>query len=85
MTKRSLALGSGGRYAENPVLEELSPAKSVCLLSGIQGCYGWDFPGAPVVSLSAFTAVGPGSIPGQETKIPQAASLSQRKRKYDLL
>ena len=85
MTKRSLALGSGGRYAENPVLEELSPATSVCSLSGIQGCYGWDFPGAPVVSLSAFTAVGPGSIPGQETKIPQAAGLSQRKRKYDLL
>ena len=85
MTKRSLALGSGGRCAENSVLEELSPAKNVCSLSGIQGYYGWKFPGGPVVRISAFTAKGPGSIPGQDTKISQAGSLSQRERNYGLL
>ena len=55
-------------------------------LSGIQRYYGWEFPGTPVVRISAFTAMDPASIPGQETKIPQAASLGQRKKQnYGLL
>ena len=31
------------------------------------------------LGLCTFTAVGPGSIPGQGTKIPQAAPCSQNK------
>ena len=31
-----------------------------------------EFPGGPVVKTWAFTAVGPGSIPGRGTKIPHA-------------
>ena len=31
------------------------------------------FPGSPVLRTPAFTAEGTGSIPGQGTKIPQAA------------
>ena len=33
------------------------------------------------LGLYAFTAVGTGSIPGQGTKIPQAISLTARRRK----
>ena len=32
---------------------------------------GWDFPGGPVVKTSPSKARGAGSIPGQESKIPQ--------------
>ena len=34
------------------------------------------------LGLGTFTAVGPGSIPGQETKIPQAAWCSQNRTKF---
>ena len=33
------------------------------------------------LGLSAFTAVGPGSIPGRGAKIPQATRHSQKKKK----
>ena len=33
------------------------------------------------LGLHAFTAEGPGSIPGQGTKIPQAVSRGQKKKK----
>ena len=33
------------------------------------------------LGLHAFTAKGPGSIPGKETKIPQAAWSCQKKKK----
>ena len=35
------------------------------------------------LGLHAFTAEDPGSIPGQGTKIPQAASHGQKKNKQD--
>ena len=38
----------------------------------------WDFPGAPVVKVSAVTAVGWDSVPCQETKIPSGAWHSQK-------
>ena len=33
----------------------------------------WEFIGGPVVRTWCFHCYGPGLIPGQETKIPQAA------------
>ena len=33
------------------------------------------------LGLGAFTAMSPGSIPGQGTKIPQASQHSQKKKK----
>ena len=38
------------------------------------------FPGSPVVRTRRFHCHGPGSIPGQGTKITQAAQHSQRKK-----
>ena len=38
-----------------------------------------EFPGGPALGLGAFTAMGPGSIPGWGTKIPQAELHSQKK------
>ena len=38
------------------------------------------FPGGPVVTTQAFTAVDRGLIPGQETKIPQAAARLKGKK-----
>ena len=35
----------------------------------------------PWLGLEAFTAEGPGSIPGRGTKIPQTTQYSQEKRK----
>ena len=35
------------------------------------------------LGLHAFTAKGTGSVPGQETKIPQAVWCSQKKKKYN--
>ena len=41
-----------------------------------------DSPGGPVVpGFRASTAGGPGSIPGQGTKIPHAAQRDQKKRR----
>ena len=37
------------------------------------------------LGLGAFTAVGPGLIPGRGTKVPQAAWLSQKKKKGEML
>ena len=41
----------------------------------------WDFPGGPVLKNAPSNAQGPGSIPGQRTRIPHAAGLSQKKKK----
>ena len=40
---------------------------------------GWELPGGLVLRLSAFTAMGPGSIPGQRNKIPQAPVAQPKK------
>jgi len=37
------------------------------------------------LGLQALMAEGPGSIPGQETNIPQAAWHSQKKKKGEIL
>ena len=42
---------------------------------------GWEFPGGPVVRAPCFHCEGPGSIPGQGTKILQAARCGQKKKK----
>ena len=39
------------------------------------------FPGCPVAKTRVFTAMGPGSIPGQTTKIPQAKQWGQKKKR----
>ena len=39
----------------------------------------WEFPGGPVVRTRHFHCWGPGSIPGQETEIPQASQCRQKK------
>ena len=39
------------------------------------------FPGCPVVKTRVFTAMGPGSIPGQTTKIPQAKQWGPKKKR----
>ena len=46
-----------------------------------QKCTFREFPGGPVVRMWAFTAMGPGLIPGWGTKIPQAMHHSQKKKK----
>ena len=40
-----------------------------------------EFPGGPELGTHAVTAEGEGSIPGQGTKIPQAAGHSRMKNK----
>ena len=40
-----------------------------------------DFPDVQWLGLGTFTAMGQGSIPGQGTKIPQAARRDQKKKK----
>ena len=40
----------------------------------------WDFPCGPVVKTPGFQCRGMGSIPGQGTKIPQAARHRQKKQ-----
>ena len=40
-----------------------------------------EFPGSPVVSTRCFQCQGPGWIPGQGTKIPQAMWHGQKKKK----
>ena len=37
-----------------------------------------DFPGGPVVKTQGFIAGGPGSTPGQESKIPHAMQCGQK-------
>ena len=44
----------------------------------------WKSPAGPVWGLSASTAQGPGSIPAQGTKIPQASRRGQKKIKKKL-
>ena len=41
----------------------------------------WEFPGGPVVRTRRFHCCGLSSIPGQGTKIPQAAWHGQKKKK----
>ena len=43
----------------------------------------WKFPGSPVVRIQCFHCWGPGSIPGQGTKILQAAQLGQKTNKQN--
>ena len=62
-----------------------------------KGCYYYDprmhfkksLPGNSLavqwLGLCAFIAEGPGSIPGQGTKIPQAVQCSQKKKKNPIL
>ena len=40
-----------------------------------------EFPGGLVVRIQGFHCCGPGSIPGQETKIPQVAAFGKKKKK----
>ena len=40
-----------------------------------------EFPGGPVLRTPHFHCQGPGSIPGQGTKIPQAAQHDQKRKK----
>ena len=41
----------------------------------------WEFPGSPVVSTQCFNSRGPGSIPGQGTKILKDVWHGQKKKK----
>ena len=56
-------------------------------ISKMKGPTSWEFPGSPVVRTAhTLTAKDPGSVPGQGTKIPQAALHRQKKKKKkDLL
>ena len=38
-----------------------------------QKCYGWDFPGGPVVEILPFSTRGVGLIPGWRAKIPHVS------------
>ena len=42
--------------------------------------YSWEFPGGLVVRSLRFQCCGPGSVPGQGTKIPEAAQHGQKKK-----
>ena len=44
----------------------------------LQNKVAWEFPDGQWLGLGAFTAMVPGSIPGQGTKILQAAWCSQK-------
>ena len=44
----------------------------------------WEFPGCPVIRTWPFHSRALGSIPGQGTKIPQAARQGQKKKKVFL-
>ena len=44
-------------------------------------CNVGEFPGSSMVRTRAFTAEGPGSIPGWGTKIPQARIAAKNKNK----
>ena len=53
------------------------------LLCRFKELIGWDFPGSLVVRTQDFHCGGLGSIPGQETKIPQSCTgLPKTKRLY---
>ena len=41
----------------------------------------WEFPGSPLVSTQCFNSRGPGSIPGQGTKILKDVWHGQKKKK----
>ena len=47
--------------------------------------YLWEFPGGLVVQTQAFTAVDPGSVPGQGIKIPYAMQWGKKKRKKEII
>ena len=55
------------------------------LIGNMQRAYLREFPGGPVVSRQAFTAVGPGSIPGWGTKIPKAKKKKKKGEKTKAL
>ena len=42
-------------------------------------------PGGPLVRASAFTAEGPGSIPGPGTKTPEARQYGQKKKEKEYI
>ena len=46
---------------------------------------GWDFPGGPVVKTSPSKARGAGSIPGQESKIPQDLGPQKKNHKTQVI
>lgn len=45
----------------------------------------WQFPGSPVVSTQCFNSRGPGSSPGQGTKILKDVWYGQKKKTQKLL
>ena len=51
------------------------------LMEGVLKHRTEDFPGGPVVRTPRFHTGGPGSIPSQETKIPQAERRGQKNKK----
>ena len=51
------------------------------IVKGFCKCAYRDFPGSPVVKLSASTAGGRGSIPRWGTKIPHAVQHGLKKKK----
>ena len=76
-------------YGANMMVQGEFCPEELVRLSGISGGYQdlslGEFPGRPAVKTRAFTAVDPGSIPGQGTKIPQAMWCSQKQtNKNDL-
>ena len=53
------------------------------LFMGLTTWTDQEFPGSPVVRIQCFHCWGPGSIPGQGTKILQAAQLGQKTNKQN--
>ena len=68
-----------------PIIKCFEGNDDLYLIQGILASVR-DFPGSPRLGLCALTTEGPGSIPGQGTKISQAIWSSQKKKKKkDLL
>ena len=63
-----------------PIIKCFEGNDDLYLIQGILASVR-DFPGSPRLGLGALTTEGPGSIPGQGTKISQAIWSSQKKKK----
>ena len=63
-----------------PIIKCFEGNDDLYLIQGILASVR-DFPGSPRLGLCALTTEGPGSIPGQGTKISQAIWSSQKKKK----
>ena len=64
--------------ASSNLLFQRSSNTQVFLVAGLRSQEGREFPGGPVVRTQFFHCQGPGSIPGQGTKISQATGHSQK-------